>query len=84
MQSGHKNAFDSSCQRERVDMEKGRLAAFSDGAIAIIITIMVLKLKVPHTDNLAALRPLIPAFLSYILSFIYLEIYWNRYFYLYI
>ena len=59
-------------------MEKGRLTAFSDGVIAIIITIMVLELKVPHGDNLAALRPLIPVFLSYILSFIYLGIYWNN------
>ena len=59
-------------------MEKGRLTAFSDGVIAIIITIMVLELKVPHGDNLAALRPLIPVFLSYILSFIYLGVYWNN------
>jgi uncharacterized membrane protein len=59
-------------------MGKGRLEAFSDGVIAIIITIMVLEFKVPHEDNLAALRPLIPVFLSYILSFIYLGIYWNN------
>jgi uncharacterized membrane protein len=59
-------------------MGKGRLEAFSDGVIAIIITIMVLELKVPHGDNLAALRPLIPIFLSYVLSFIYLGIYWNN------
>jgi uncharacterized membrane protein len=64
-------------------MEKGRLAAFSDGVIAIIITIMVLELKVPHEDNLAALRPLIPVFLSYILSFIYLGIYWNNHHHLF-
>jgi uncharacterized membrane protein len=64
-------------------MEKGRLAAFSDGVIAIIITIMVLELKVPHADNLAALRPLIPVFLSYILSFIYLGIYWNNHHHLF-
>jgi uncharacterized membrane protein len=64
-------------------MEKGRLAAFSDGVIAIIITIMVLELKVPHADNLAALRPLIPIFLSYILSFIYLGIYWNNHHHLF-
>lgn len=56
-------------------MEKGRLIAFSDGVIAIIITIMVLELKVPHGDDLAALRPLISSFLSYILSFINLGIY---------
>jgi uncharacterized membrane protein len=59
-------------------MGKGRLEAFSDGVIAIIITIMVLELKVPHGANLEALRPLIPVFLSYILSFIYTGIYWNN------
>ncbi|HEY9631393.1 MAG TPA: TMEM175 family protein [Coleofasciculaceae cyanobacterium] len=59
-------------------MGKGRLEAFSDGVIAIIITIMVLELKVPHEATLAALRPLIPVFLSYVLSFIYLGIYWNN------
>ncbi len=59
-------------------MTKGRLEAFSDGVIAIIITIMVLELKVPHGADLAALRPLAPAFLSYVLSFVYLGIYWNN------
>jgi uncharacterized membrane protein len=59
-------------------MGKGRLEAFSDGVIAIIITIMVLELKVPHGVDLAALRPLIPVFLSYVLSFIYIGIYWNN------
>ncbi|OCR00307.1 hypothetical protein BCD67_25235 [Oscillatoriales cyanobacterium USR001] len=59
-------------------MGKGRLEAFSDGVIAIIITIMVLELKVPHGDNFAVLRPLIPVFFSYVLSFIYLGIYWNN------
>lgn len=59
-------------------MGKGRLEAFSDGVLAIIITIMVLELKVPHGANLAALRPLIPVFLSYVLSFIYIGIYWNN------
>jgi uncharacterized membrane protein len=59
-------------------MEKGRLEAFSDGVIAIIITIMVLELKVPHGDGFAALRPLIPVFLSYVLSFLYIGIYWNN------
>ncbi len=59
-------------------MGKARLEAFSDGVIAIIITIMVLELKVPHEANLAGLRPLIPVFLSYVLSFIYLGIYWNN------
>ncbi|TYQ25741.1 TMEM175 family protein [Pseudanabaena sp. UWO310] len=59
-------------------MTKGRLEAFSDGVIAILITIMVLELKVPHASTLEALRPLIPVFLSYVLSFIYLGIYWNN------
>ncbi|WP_055076723.1 TMEM175 family protein [Pseudanabaena sp. 'Roaring Creek'] len=59
-------------------MTKGRLEAFSDGVIAILITIMVLELKVPHESTLEALRPLIPVFLSYVLSFIYLGIYWNN------
>lgn len=59
-------------------MTKGRLEAFSDGVIAIIITIMVLELKIPHEADLAALRPLLPVFLSYILSYIYLGIYWNN------
>ncbi|WP_375506241.1 TMEM175 family protein [uncultured Nostoc sp.] len=59
-------------------MGKGRLEAFSDGVIAIIITIMVLEIKVPHGFDLAALRPMIPVFLSYVLSFIYIGIYWNN------
>ncbi len=59
-------------------MEKTRLEAFSDGVIAIIITIMVLELKVPHSSDWAALRPLLPVFLSYVLSFIYVAIYWNN------
>ncbi|HEX5133535.1 MAG TPA: TMEM175 family protein [Candidatus Krumholzibacteria bacterium] len=59
-------------------MRSNRLEAFSDGVIAIIITIMVLEMKVPHGDGLHALRPLIPVFLSYVLSFIYLGIYWNN------
>jgi uncharacterized membrane protein len=57
---------------------KGRLEAFSDGVLAIIITIMVLELKVPHGDAIAALKPLIPVFLSYVLSFVYIGIYWNN------
>lgn len=59
-------------------MGKGRLEAFSDGVIAIIITIMVLELKVPHGTELAILYPLIPVFISYVLSFIYVGIYWNN------
>ena len=55
-------------------MSKGRLEAFSDGVIAIIITIMVLELRPPHGVELASLRPLFPAFLSYVLSFVYLGI----------
>ena len=64
-------------------MEKGRLEAFSDGVIAIIITIMVLELKVPHGADLAALQPVLPVFLSYILSFIYVGIYWNNHHHLF-
>ncbi len=64
-------------------MNTGRLEAFSDGVIAILITIMVLELKVPHADNLAALQPLAPVFLSYVLSFIYLGIYWNNHHHLF-
>ena len=59
-------------------MGKGRLEAFSDGVIAIIITIMVLEMKVPHGENLQALSPLLPTFLSYLLSFVYVGIYWNN------
>ncbi len=59
-------------------MTKGRLEAFSDGVIAIIITIMVLELKVPHGAELGALRPLAPVLLSYVLSFVYVGIYWNN------
>lgn len=59
-------------------MGKGRLEAFSDGVIAIIITIMVLELKVPHGNDLEALRPLLPVFCGYVLSFIYVGIYWNN------
>jgi uncharacterized membrane protein len=59
-------------------MQKNRLEAFSDGVLAIIITIMVLELKVPHGTGVAALMPLVPVFLSYVLSFIYVGIYWNN------
>ncbi len=59
-------------------MGKTRLEAFSDGVLAIIITIMVLELKVPHGTDLKALGPLLPVFLSYVLSFIYVGIYWNN------
>src|SRR3989441_11099737 len=59
-------------------MGKGRLEAFSDGVIAILITILVLELKIPHGDDLRALAPLLPVFLTYVLSFVYLGIYWNN------
>lgn len=59
-------------------MGKARLEAFSDGVIAIIITIMVLELKIPHGDSLQVLAPLVPVFLSYVLSFVYVAIYWNN------
>ncbi len=59
-------------------MNKGRLEAFSDGVIAIIITIMVLELKVPHGSNLSALKPLMPIFVSYVMSFVFIGIYWNN------
>jgi len=59
-------------------MEKSRLLAFSDGVIAILITIMVLELKVPHEASLGALLPVMPVFFSYVLSFLYIAIYWNN------
>jgi len=64
-------------------MQKNRLEAFSDGVFAIIITIMVLELKIPHTDNINDLKPLIPVFISYVLSFIYVGIYWNNHHHLF-
>ncbi len=59
-------------------MPKTRLEAFSDGVLAIIITIMVLELKVPHGEDLSVLQPLLPVFFSYVLSFVYIGIYWNN------
>ena len=59
-------------------MGKNRLEAFSDGVFAIIITIMVLELKVPHGERLGTLAPLVPVFMSYVLSFVYVGIYWNN------
>lgn len=59
-------------------MKTNRLEAFSDGVVAILITIMVLELKVPHGDDWFALRPMIPVFLSYVLSFLFLGLYWNN------
>ena len=66
-----------------IPMKTGRLEAFSDGVIAIIITIMVLELKVPHGEDLTALAPLLPVFLSYVLSFAYVGIYWNNHHHLF-
>ena len=59
-------------------MTKGRMEAFSDGVLAIIITIMVLEMRVPHGDTIEALKPLLPVFISYVLSFVHLGIYWNN------
>src|SRR5262245_15671561 len=59
-------------------MGKNRMEAFSDGVLAIIITIMVLEMKAPHGTDLAALKPVLPIFLSYVLSFVYVGIYWNN------
>src|SRR5213083_2615090 len=67
----------------RTTMKTNRLEAFSDGVLAIIITIMVLELKVPHAADLAALKPVLPVLSSYILSFIYLGIYWNNHHHLF-
>jgi uncharacterized membrane protein len=64
-------------------MSKGRLEAFSDGVIAVIITIIVLEMKAPHGDEPAALLPLIPVFMSYVLSFLYVGIYWNNHHHLF-
>src|ERR1044071_7051670 len=73
----------ASAGRARAAMSKGRLEAFSDGVIAIIITIMVLELKVPHGADVAALRPLAPLFASYVLSFVMIGIYWNNHHHLF-
>ncbi|WP_254978408.1 TMEM175 family protein [Cyanobium sp. ATX 6A2] len=73
----------ANAQRRSPQMPKGRLEAFSDGVMAIIITIMVLELKAPNQPDLAAMRALIPAFLSYVLSFVYVGIYWNNHHHLF-
>src|ERR1700758_4848616 len=59
-------------------MSKGRMEAFSDGVIAVIITIMVLQLPLPHGDGPAALKPIVPVFLTYLLSYVYIGIYWSN------
>ena len=64
-------------------MPKGRMEAFSDGVMAVIITIMVLEMKSPHGTSLAALGPLVPVFFSYVLSFVYVGIYWNNHHHLF-
>jgi uncharacterized membrane protein len=64
-------------------MSKGRMEAFSDGVFAVIITIMVLEMKSPHGTSLDALMPLIPVFFSYVLSFIYVGIYWTNHHHLF-
>src|SRR5215471_6950653 len=64
--------------RRRMKMNKDRLEAFSDGVLAVIITIMVLEMKSPRGTSLASLGPVIPVFLSYVLSFVYIGIYWNN------
>ena len=64
-------------------MTKNRIEAFSDGVLAIIVTIMVLEMKVPHSADLAALKPILPVFLSYILSFVFVLIYWNNHHHLF-
>jgi uncharacterized membrane protein len=64
-------------------MTKTRVEAFSDGVLAIVITIMVLEFRVPHDANVVSLRPLLPVFLAYVLSFIYLAIYWNNHHHLF-
>jgi uncharacterized membrane protein len=64
-------------------MGKGRLEAFSDGVIAVIITIMVLELKVPHDADPKALLPLLPVFLTYVMSFVFVAIYWNNHHHLF-
>ena len=64
-------------------MGKNRLEAFSDGVIAIIITIMVLEMKIPHGDSVGTLAPLLPVFMSYVLSFVYVGIYWNNHHHLF-
>jgi uncharacterized membrane protein len=68
----------ASISSSRLGVSRNRLEAFSDGVIAIIITIMVLELKVPHGADWQALRPLLPVFLTYAMSFVYLAIYWNN------
>src|SRR6185503_5139481 len=75
-QYAHANSLKGASYPMEQLMTKGRVEAFSDGVIAILITIMVLELKVPHETGLSALEPLIPVFLTYLLSFVFLGIYW--------
>src|SRR4051812_17349169 len=76
---GGRGSRQETISRKRTQrMSKGRLEAFSDGVIAILITIMVLELKIPHGADWDALRPMGPIFLTYVLSFVFLGIYWNN------
>jgi uncharacterized membrane protein len=72
------SAFELISRSNQQLMGKGRLEAFSDGVLAIIITIMVLEMKIPHGKELSDLKPLAPVFTSYVLSFLYIGIYWNN------
>src|SRR6266705_206335 len=76
--AGEPGTYSAAANPEEQRMTKGRLEAFSDGVIAVIITIMVLELKAPHDADPEALMPLIPVFLSYVLSFVFVGIYWNN------
>jgi len=79
LNTGIRSGFRGLAAAERSKgMGKGRLEAFSDGVIAVIITIMVLELKVPHGEDISVLAPLLPVFLSYVLSFVMVGIYWNN------
>jgi uncharacterized membrane protein len=78
MASTYKRKRKTHVSEHGIKIGKNRLEAFSDGVLAIIITIMVLELKVPHGDTVAELMPLVPVFLSYVLSFVYVGIYWNN------
>src|SRR5215831_18424907 len=76
--AGPKTGGEAGMEEARHTMKTARMEAFSDGVLAIVITIMVLELKVPHGSDLEALRPMVPVFLSYVLSFVYVGIYWNN------
>jgi uncharacterized membrane protein len=79
-----KRSADRLAAMEGIEMEKDRLAAFSDGVIAVIITIMVLDLRPPHEADLGSLKQVAPVLLSYVLSFVYVAIYWNNHHFFYL